>query len=160
MKETLWKRIVKSIDLFSIPILFLFQHRPIYGTLYGGLLTLLIWVFMLIYLIILVFNPWTNTNINNERNLSSEQIFNENSQRHLATANMEFELRTSETSYPLDSVTSGNPINPFNDGFMLAIQTESGFYDEEMFFFLCKYSYIFFILPKNIFTYYLYLGEA
>ena len=63
---------IKYIDVFSFPIPFAKAKLTPYKTLLGGILTILIVIFMVIYFSVLVTNPWSIEKSDANRRLNSQ----------------------------------------------------------------------------------------
>ena len=138
MGESIFERIVKTFDAFSIPVLFTNRRKPFYGTILGGLLTCLIFILMLVYFIILVIGPWSTEKGDLKRGLATVpgkiQEDHSGDLRGLSssTYNWEYSVRTSKTKMSHDFNYDSNRYNPFQNGFNLMTARLNGQYDPTM----------------------------
>jgi hypothetical protein len=137
------------MDAFSIPIGFSRRKQNEYKTSLGGVLTLLIFVFMLVYLIILFIDPWS-TSTKGAASSSEEETDTENNStgdgqtrllmaksdlghRYLANQTWDYEVGVEQTVVPRDPENLDQIDFPFLHGFQFAAMIPTG-YDPSMFF--------------------------
>jgi len=125
-------KLIKNVDVLSKPILPTNKGKPFYSTIYGGILSILIFILMVAYFIVLISNPWEVTTTSNSRRALVENNFENlpsNPHRNLAKLYWKYMTKVSITEVGHDYRSDRTVFSPFLEGFNFAVREEDGVYD-------------------------------
>ena len=125
-------KFIRNCDVFSKPVLFTSKRKPVFSSLLGGFLSLLIFLMMIAYFIILITDPWKEEQISGTKRALAEnnsEIETSDSHRELVTVNWDYTTKVSKTYVGHDYSTDPTVYNPFLEGFNFAVKEENGIYD-------------------------------